>query len=170
MKRFIVTLLLSASSMTAVGADNQCYANKYNAYIDASLAWYADLAEMTTEKYPDLAEVSQWFLQGRQHHFELSRAAVHYYLQHDPSVVATEQPVEAWLRLEQKDIKALASRRDELGRAAKTTYDDRQAQPHPQNYELRSAFAELLSHPKQIESALNKYNQAIVKAEQISCN
>jgi len=170
MKRFLVTLLLSAGSMSAAAADNQCFAQKYDAYIDASLAWYTDLAEMTTQKYPDLAEVSQWFLQGRQHHFELNRAAVHYYLEHDPSKVATGQPVEAWLQLEQQDVKVLASRSDELGQIAKTTFDDRQAEPHAKNYELRSAFADLLSHPKQIESALDKYNQAIAKTEQITCH
>lgn len=169
MKRFIVTMLFSATSMTAAAADNQCFAKKYDAYIDASLAWYSDLAKMTTEKYPDLADVSQWFLEGRQHHFELSRAAVHYYLEHDASKVATAQPVEAWLKLEQHDIKVLASRSDKLGQIAKTTFDDRQAKPHEKNYELRSAFAELLSHPKQIEGALNKYNEAIAKTEKIEC-
>ncbi|NAW67998.1 hypothetical protein CAG54_02265 [Vibrio sp. V27_P1S3P104] len=170
MKRSIVTLLLAAaSSMTATAADNQCLAQKYDAYIDASLAWYQDLATITAEKYPDLADVSQWFLTGRQHHFELNRTAVRYYLQHQPEKVATSQPIESWLKLEQQEIKQLATRDDELGLSAKTTFDDRQNKPHEKNYQLRSAFAELLSHPKQIEPVLNRYNQAIAKAERIHC-
>ncbi len=168
MKRLLATLLLSATSMGAF-ADTQCFANKYDSYIDASLGWYEDLAKLTTEKYPELADVSQWFLEGRKHHFELNRAAVHYYLGHDESKVATSQPVEAWLKLEQQDIKMLSSRSDELGKIAKVTFDDRQAKPHENNYDLRSAFAELLSHPKQIETALNRYNNAIAELEKIKC-
>ncbi len=169
MKRILTMLLLTATSMSA-SANNQCFAGKYDAYIDASLGWYEDLTQLTTEKYPELESVSQWFLEGRKHHFELNRAAVHYYLEHDASKVATSQPVEAWLKLEQQDIKMLASRSDELGKIAKTTFDDRQSKPHENNYDLRSAFAELLSHPKQIDTALNRYNDAIAKLEKIDCN
>lgn len=78
--------------------------------------------------------------------------------------VATTQHVESWLKLEQPEIKQLATRSDELGKLASVTFADRQATPHPKNYELRSALADLLSHPKQIESALNRYNQAIEKS------
>ncbi len=169
MKRLLTLFLLTATSMSAA-ANNQCLAGKYDAYIDASLGWYEDLSTLTTEKYPELADVSQWFLEGRKHHFELNRAAVHYYLENDASKVATSQPVEAWLKLEQQDIKVLASRSDELGKIAKVTFDDRQAKPHENNYDLRSAFAELLSHPKQIDTALNRYNDAIAKLETIDCN
>lgn len=169
MKRLIVSLLLSTASTFAVAADNQCLAQKYDAYVDASLNWYSDLADLTTATYPELKGASQWFLEGRKHHFELNRTAVHYYLEHDPSKVATAQPVEGWLKLEQHDIKVLAARNDELGKAAKLTYSDRQAQPHEQNYELRSAFAELLSHPKQIDAALTRYNTAIAAIENTQC-
>jgi hypothetical protein len=169
MKRVIVALLLSTSANFTLAADNQCLSEKYDAYVDASLHWYSDLADLTTAQYPELTDVSQWFLQGRQHHFELSRAAVHYYLSNDPSKVTTSQPIEAWLKLEQHDIKVLASRSDELGHIAKITYQDRQANPNEKNYELRSALAELLSHPKQIEAALNKYNDAISAIEKTTC-
>ncbi len=169
MNRLLVALLLSSASLSAFATDNQCYTDKYDAYINASLGWYQDLAKLTTEKYSELEDVSQWFLEGRQHHFELNRAAVHYYLEHDAAKVATAQPVEAWLKLEQKDIKVLATRDDNLGKIAKITFNDRQAKPHEQNYELRSALAELLSHPKQIDTALNRYNSAIAELEQVKC-
>ena len=96
-------------------------------------------------------------------------AAQRYFLKNDPSRVATEQPVEAWLKLEQHDVKQLATRSDELGQAAQKTFSDRQSTNHPKNYDLRSAFADLLSHPKQIDSALNKYNQSIAKIEKQKC-
>ncbi|MDP4492596.1 hypothetical protein [Vibrio sp. AH4] len=168
MKRLSTALLMSVISVSAY-ADNACLSQKYDAYIDASLNWYSDLTKLTSDQYPGLTEVSQWFLEGRQHHFALNRAAVHYYLQHDPSKVETAQHVESWLKLEQQDIKQLATRSDELGKLASVTFADRQAAPHSQNYELRSALADLLSHPKQIESALNRYNQAIEKVEAIDC-
>lgn len=169
MKRLIVALLLGASSSMVAAADNACLSKKYDAYIDASLHWYEDLAQLTSEQYPDLKEVSEWFLEGRKHHFELNRAAVHYYLDKDATKVATEQPVEAWLQLEQKDIKTLASRSDELGQIAQVTFNDRQSKPHEKNYELRSAFADLLSHPTKIDSALKRYNQSIKELESIAC-
>ncbi|KOO16781.1 hypothetical protein AKJ18_01545 [Vibrio xuii] len=169
MKRMLVALLLGTTSTFAAAADNSCLAKKYDAYIDASLHWYEDLASLTSEQYPELTEVSDWFLEGRKHHFELNRAAVHYYLTEDQTKVATEQPVEAWLQLEQKDIKVLASRSDELGQLAKVTFGDRQAKPHEKNYELRSAFADLLSHPTKIDTALQRYNSSIKQLESIKC-
>ncbi|EEX92666.1 hypothetical protein VIOR3934_04499 [Vibrio orientalis CIP 102891 = ATCC 33934] len=169
MKRMLVALLLGTTSTFAAAADNTCLAKKYDAYIDASLHWYEDLASLTSEQYPDLKEVSDWFLEGRKHHFELNRAAVHYYLTQDQTKVATAQPVEAWLQLEQKDIKVLASRNDELGQLAKVTFGDRQAKPHEKNYELRSAFADLLSHPTKIDAALKRYNSSIKQLESIKC-
>ena len=169
MKRTIVALALAATSHLALAADNACLEKKYDAYIDASLHWYEDLSQLTSEQYPELTEVSEWFLQGRQHHFELNRAAVKYYLEHDASKVATAQPVEAWLQLDQKDIKVLTSRSDELGQLASVTFNDRQAKPHEKNYELRSAFADLLSHPTKIDAALKRYNQSIQALESIDC-
>ncbi|MDC5707061.1 hypothetical protein OPW41_19800 [Vibrio europaeus] len=169
MKRTIVAMLLAAISTFAAAADNACLSKKYDAYIDASLHWYEDLSTLTSEQYPELEEVSKWFLEGRKNHFELNRAAVHYYLEQDPAKVATNQAVEAWLQLEQKDIKVLASRSDELGQLAKVTFGDRQAKPHEKNYELRSAFADLLSHPTKIDAALKRYNASIKEVEAINC-
>ncbi len=169
MKRFVVAALLATSSTITFAADQQCLTNKYDGYVDASLQWYQDLVELTVTQYPELDDVSQWFLTGRKNHFELNREAVHYFLKHDPSRVATEQPVEAWLKLEQHDVKQLASRSDKLGAAAQKTFIDRQTTNHEKNYELRSAFADLLSHPQKIDSALSKYNQSIEKIEKQKC-
>lgn len=170
MTRLLIALLLGATSTMVAAADNACLSKKYDAYVDASLHWYEDLAKLTAEQYPDLKEVSEWFLEGRKNHFELNRAAVHYYLENDPSKIATSQPVEAWLQLEQKDIKTLSSRSDELGRLAQVTFSDRQSKPHEKNYDLRSAFADLLSHPTKIDDALKRYNEAIKDLETISCD
>ncbi|MGR5457221.1 hypothetical protein ACPV5N_25385, partial [Vibrio alfacsensis] len=82
------------------------------AYIDASIQWYDDLVQLTTQQYPELESVGQWFLDGRKNHFELNREAVHYYLKNEPTKVATERSIESWLQLEQQDVKALAQRND----------------------------------------------------------
>jgi len=169
MNRLISALLLSSVSYFANAADTVCLEKKYDAYVDASLNWYSDLIQLTNKKYPELEEVSEWFLSERKHHFELNEVAVAYYLKNDPSKVATEQSVERWLQLEQKDIKELAQRDDELGKAAKLSYEDRQAPPHQDNYQLRSAFADLLSNPKQINESLQRYNAEITKIEEINC-
>ncbi|EGU48064.1 hypothetical protein VII00023_17544 [Vibrio ichthyoenteri ATCC 700023] len=170
MNRVMIALLLSVSSSAAFSADNDCLSQKYDAYIEASMHWYEDLSQLTAQQYPDLKEVSQWYLDARRNHFDLNAAAVKYYLANDATKVATQKPVEAWLQLEQKEIKALAERDDELGQIAAKTFADRQAVPHKQNYELRSAFADLLSHPTKIDEALQRYNTAIAQVELMSCN
>jgi hypothetical protein len=169
MKYFMITLVLCCTSTLSFASNEQCLSNKYDSYIDASLTWYQDLIKLTTAKNPDLADVGDWFYQGREHHFELNRAIAHQYLIEARDKVATEQPLESWLDIKQSDIKKLASRDDQLGQIAAVSFQDRQSPPHPKNYQLRSALAELLSHPMEIESALNKYNQAIEQAESISC-
>ncbi|MBL4829019.1 MAG: hypothetical protein JKY55_03900 [Aliivibrio sp.] len=161
MKYVVALCSLLLLSTTASAADTQCNSKKYHAYVDASLGWYNSLIELTVKKDPTLADVGQWFLEGRKHHFELNQAAVDFYLVNDSSHVALEKSVESWLQLDQKEIKALAEREDDLGEIAKTTFTDRQTKPHQQNYELRSAFADLLSDPKAIETPLNKYNDEI---------
>ncbi|MFV0574316.1 MAG: hypothetical protein ACK5NC_02670 [Vibrio sp.] len=157
------------STEAAPVRDVKCLTGKYDAYVDASLKWYQDLVTITVDSKPDLKEVGVWFLNGRTHHFELSRAAVKEFLVSDPSKVATDEQVESWLKLEQTDVKDLAQRDDDLGKIAKRTFDDRQAPPNEKNYELRSAFADLLSHPSNIKPALDKYNEAVTKANEIQC-
>ncbi len=169
MKVFVLTLII-ASFSTLVHADQTlCSKKKYDRYVDASLTWYQDLVFFTVQENPELEDVGKWFLNGRKNHFELNREAVHHYLRHDPNKITTEHPIETWLNLDQKEIKALASRSGKLGQLAKITFDDRQAKPHNQNYELRAAFAELLSHPKRIKNALDKYNASINTIEQEQC-
>lgn len=169
MKLAALILPFALLTTSVQAADTECLSNKYSQYVDASLTWYKDLIAITVQKNPKLDSVGEWFLEGRAHHFELNRAAVDFYLKNDPSKVKTNQSIESWLQLEQKEIKALAANKDELGKIAKVTFDDRQSQPHKKNYELRSAFADILSHPKDIETPLNAYNQKITEISKISC-
>lgn len=76
------------------------------------------------KKDPNLQSVGDWFLEGRKHHFELNRAAVDYYLENAPEKVKTNQSIESWLQLTQKEVKELASHDDDLGKIAKATFDD----------------------------------------------
>ena len=169
MKCKLVATIMWCLSPFVFAANESCLSLKYDAYVDASIIWYQDLVKITSSEYPELSEVSNWFLEGRQHHFELSREAVHHYLEKDPSKVAIKRPVERWLSLEQRDIKMLSARNDKLGELAKITYRDRQSVPHEKNYELRSALADLLSHPTKIQPALERYNTAIKKVDNIIC-
>lgn len=171
MKPVIIAALLSCSLISTAQADDivDCQIKQYDMYIDASLQWYQDLTQLTATDYPELKDVADWFLDGRKHHFELSRAVVHDYLRNEPNKVATNRSIEAWLQLEQTDVKHLTQRNDELGELAKITFHDRQTKPHEKNYELRSAFADLLSHPQKIDSALRKYNEKIEQIEQNRC-
>lgn len=69
MKRTLIALMLSMTAGSVFAADNACFDKKYSAYIDASLHWYEDLTQLTSEQYPELKEVSEWFLEGRKKSF-----------------------------------------------------------------------------------------------------
>ncbi|WEM41057.1 hypothetical protein PTW35_10425 [Photobacterium sp. DA100] len=167
----LAAVILSAALIPSavLAAPASCESEKYHQYIDASLNWYEDLVELAVEKEPSLDEVGQWFLEGRKHHFELNRDAFDWYLANDREKLALSLPVESWLNLSQKDVKALSEQDSELGKAAKLAFDDRQSKPHPQNYALRSAFAELLTHPGNIEKPLNTYNEKMTAIAAIEC-
>ncbi|WP_261817262.1 hypothetical protein [Vibrio gallicus] len=174
MKKAFVFAMVSLSALSSPIAlasnSTQCQIDKYNTYIDASIKWYQDLSELTSTANPELKQVSEWFVKGRVMHFELNRTAVSLLLSEQPDKVATELDVESWLQLSQQDIKALSQRDDELGQAAQASFAYRQAKPNPQNYEFRSALAELLSHPNKIQPALDAYNSAVQSTNQIKCN
>ncbi|KLV08714.1 MULTISPECIES: hypothetical protein [Photobacterium] len=168
----LAAILLSAAMLpaTALAANDSCESQKYHQYIDASLTWYQQLVDITVEKDASLKDVGDWFLEGRKHHFELNREVFDWYLANDKEKLDLSQPVESWLKLTQQDVKALAEQHSELGKTAKQAFDDRQSKPHPQNYALRSAFAELLTHPGKIEKPLNDYNKAMTAIADISCD
>ncbi|QUJ68722.1 hypothetical protein KDD30_06380 [Photobacterium sp. GJ3] len=152
-------LSLALLPVSAFASTESCESDKYHKYIDASLTWYQSLVQLTVQKDPGLQEVGDWFLEGRTHHFELKREAVDWYLTHDKSHLDLSQSVESWLKLTQQDIKTLSEQQGTLGDYAKKVFEDRQGAPHPKNYELRSAFAELLTHPDDIDEPLKAYNQ-----------
>ncbi|KMV30807.1 hypothetical protein [Photobacterium swingsii] len=169
MKLPALLLSLALLPTSAMAASDTCVSNKYHQYIDASLSWYESLVALSVKKDENLKEVGQWFLDGRKHHFELNRQAFDWFLKNDQSRLDFSQSVESWLKLSQQDVKTISQQDDELGKFAKQAFDDRQSKPHPKNYELRSAFADLLSHPGDIEKPLNAYNEKITKIENIEC-
>lgn len=162
MKKSVTILALCTYTLTAqvhARALTQCQIDKYDAYIDASLQWYKNLTRLTAIHYPHLSNASDGFFSTRQHHFELSRAVAHDYLQHAPTQIATNRTVEAWIQLETNEVEQLANRNDDVGQLAKVSFRDRQTEPHMSNYALRSAFATLLSNEQQVNRALALYNQ-----------
>ncbi|MEJ2763700.1 hypothetical protein VV869_06920 [Photobacterium sp. MCCC 1A19761] len=170
MKLPAIILSLALLPSTVLAADTSCQSDKYHQYIDASLSWYQSLVDIAVKKNPSLQEVGDWFLEGRKHHFELNREAVDWYLENDTDKLALSQPIESWLKLTQQDVKALSQQDNALGHMAKLSFDDRQSQPHPKNYELRSAFADLLTHPGDIDQPLNMYNEKMTAIAAIECD
>ncbi|WP_299015384.1 hypothetical protein [uncultured Photobacterium sp.] len=164
-----VILLSLALLPVSVSAATTCQSDKYHQYVDASLAWYESLVELAVKKDKNLEEVGKWFLNGRKHHFELNREAVDWYLENDKDKLDLSQSVESWLKLTQQDIKALSQQDDKLGHTAKKAFDDRQSKPHAKNYTLRSAFADLLTHPGDIDKPLNAYNEKMTAIAAIKC-
>ena len=167
----LTTSLLPATAMatTAMTASTQCESDKYHQYIDASLSWYQQLVDLSVAKDPSLKAVGDWFMAGREHHFMFNRDAVDWYLANDKDKLQLALPIESWLQLNQRDIKEISTQETPLGQAAKRAFDDRQSKPHAKNYALRSAFAELLTHPAQIEQPLNRYNQKMNAIAEIQC-
>ncbi|AMG31988.1 hypothetical protein AL542_17695 [Grimontia hollisae] len=150
--------------------DTLCVSQKYHSYINASITWYENLVDLTIKKNPDLEGVASWFLEGRRNHFMLNQDAFDYYLENDPSKLNFDAPVESWLSLTQEDVKTLSSSNGELADAAKKVFEFRQGKAHEGNYDLRSALASLLSHPKEIDVPLKQYNDAMSKITETSCD
>ncbi|MGF1716621.1 hypothetical protein [Photobacterium chitinilyticum] len=169
MKLPAILLSLALLPSSVLAAPTSCESDKYHQYVDASLSWYQSLVDLAVKKDQNLEEVGQWFLEGRKHHFELNREAVDWYLANDKDQLDLEQPIETWLKLTQQDVKALAQQDNELGHFAKKSFDDRQSKPHEKNYELRSAFADLLTHPGNIDKPLNAYNEKMTAIAAIDC-
>lgn len=164
---FLLSAALSPS--TALASSTLCESDKYHQYVDASLSWYQNLVDLAVEKDATLKGVGNWFLEGRKHHFEFNRAAVDWYLENDIEKLNLSLPVESWLNLNQQNIKMLAEQDTALGNAAKQAFNDRQSNPHEKNYALRSAFADLLTHPGKIEIPLDDYNQKMNVIAIIEC-
>ncbi|KKA45841.1 MULTISPECIES: hypothetical protein [Salinivibrio] len=172
MKRYalaLVAALLPIMSNAAPVKNADCYSAKYHDYVDASINWYQALVDMTVKKDASLDEVAQWFLQGRKNHFNLNAKAFDYYLENDSAKLNLEAPVESWLKLGQEDVKTLAQSSLPPSALAEKVFNFRQGEAMDGNYALRSALADLLSHPKEIDKALNQYNDQMNSINQRQC-
>lgn len=169
MKLPAILLSLALLPTSVLASSDSCHSDKYHQYVDASLSWYQSLVNLAVKKDQSLEDVGQWFLEGRKNHFELNREAVDWYLENNKNKLDLSQPIESWLKLSQQDVKALSQQDSELGHAAKKSFDDRQSKPHAKNYDLRSAFADLLTHPGEIEKPLNAYNEKMTAIAAIEC-
>lgn len=168
---FIAALVPGVSSAKDIGQlDTLCVSQKYHNYVDASITWYENLVGLTIKKDPSLEGVANWFLEGRRNHFMLNQEAFDFYLENDPAKLNFDAPVESWLNLTQEDVRALSISNSELTDAAKKVYEFRQGKAHEGNYDLRSALASLLSHPKEIDAPLKQYNDAISKLSATRCD
>ncbi|WP_163390862.1 hypothetical protein [Enterovibrio norvegicus] len=150
--------------------DMTCATDKYHNYVDASISWYESLVDLTIQKDQKLEGVAKWFLEGRRNHFTFNQKAFDYYVSNDPSKLNFDAPVESWLSLSQEDVKALSGSTGELAESAKTVFAFRQGKAHEGNYDLRSALADLLSNPKEIEVPLQKYNAEMLSLAETACD
>ena len=167
--KVMVGTALLACTTSVMAKPSQCLMQQYDRYITASLNWYQSLVTYTVTQHPNLQDAAQHFLQERQHHFALKQAAFHDFVLHQPKYIQTDQSVESWLQLKQKDIKQLSHRTDKLGQLAKQSFLDRQ-HPQPSNMQsLQNAFADLLSHPQALKQPLQQYQHTIVNIEHSAC-
>ncbi|MFD2176807.1 hypothetical protein [Veronia pacifica] len=174
MRRIAMLLLsgifsCSAHAVDIANIDKQCAKKNYLDYVSASILWYENLVNLTVNKHPQLQEVANWFLDGRRKHFTLNEVAFNWYLENDESRLNFNKSVESWLTLTQEDIRKLSLTSTPISPDAKAVFDFRQGKAHEGNYELRTALADLLSNPKEIERPLRAYNDSIAKITNHSC-
>ncbi len=162
--------LFSANSYSTEQLNLVCASEKYHRYVDASISWYESLVSLTIYKNPELSDVAQWFLNARKQHFQFNAKAFDYYLAQRPQDIHLTQAVESWINLSQKDIQVLSEGTSPLADSAKSVFDFRQQKVHESNYALRSAFADLLSNPDEIQAALGQYNAEIQHINQLQCD
>ena len=172
MRTFSLLFLLSSLlfPIRANADEIKCSIQKYNQYIESSLFWYQSLTQLAVQQNSDLKDVAQWFLKGRRHHLALNQQALSWYFQSDQSKIKLNGPVESWIRLTQADIKDLTRHANQLLPYAQRVFHDRQQKPHPQNYQLRTMFASLLTQPQLIRQPLIQYNSNINNINKITCS
>ncbi|WP_087016088.1 hypothetical protein [Thaumasiovibrio subtropicus] len=169
MKRMTLAITLALTALTVKAGEKECQSEMYHNYVDASLEWYQDLVSVAVEQDESLTDVAEWFLNGRRTHFLFNRTAVDWYLSNEPEKLQLALSVESWLTLDQAEIRALSESQHALSDDAKAMYELRQAKPHKQNYQLRSAFADLLSHPDKIDGPLKSYNEKMTQLAEMNC-
>ncbi len=165
---FLACLFLLPSSVLA--SDNTCSRQKYDQYVQSSLQWYQTLIDLAVKEDKALEEVGRWFLQARQHHLILNQQALSWYFQHQPQRIPLTLPVESWIALTQTEIKTLSQQSNALTPYAQRVFANRQAKPHPQNYQLRTMFALLLTQPQLMKNPLMTYNEKIKNINKINCS
>ncbi|UJF16900.1 hypothetical protein L0B53_02865 [Vibrio sp. SS-MA-C1-2] len=159
----------SATESSTLSTKQQCFADKYSQYVDASLTWYQDLVKIAVNHDSNLKQIGDAFYQGRVNHFTLNKEAVAYYLVNQPEKVNTNKSVESWLTLSQSQIKVLSEGDTPLTNLATKEFAYRQESEKNDNYALRTAFNELLTQPTVIQQPLDKYNHAMTEMNKISC-
>ncbi|MGL5586235.1 MAG: hypothetical protein ACRDDD_12485, partial [Plesiomonas sp.] len=63
----------------------------------------------------------------------------------------------------------LSTQSKEFAAQNEQVFNDRVLKPNPQNYALRAAFADLLTHPENVKASLEAYNNAMEKIESQVC-
>ncbi|MGL4270379.1 MAG: hypothetical protein ACRCR6_11460 [Plesiomonas sp.] len=173
MRRIISLITLTLASITSLTAqaapDQACFTEKYAAFVKASDNWYTSLLNKVTEQHPDLAEAGKQFLAERNHYFERNFTAVRWYLNHEPEKLALDKPVNEWLALDSASTEILSTQSPEFAEQNEQVFNDRVLKPNPQNYALRAAFADLLTHPENVKASLEAYNDAMEKIENQTC-
>ncbi|MGL5006664.1 MAG: hypothetical protein ACRC53_04625 [Plesiomonas sp.] len=163
------TLMLFLSPLPAHAFDQVCFTHKYEQFVQASDAWYATLLNKVTQQNPTLKVASEQFLNERTNYLNRNLSAVKWYLSHEPNKLALDKPVNEWLSLDEESEKTLSNQNSEFARLNTQVFNDRVVKPNPQSYALRSAFAELLTHPENVRIELDNYNRAMKKIEALHC-
>lgn len=162
--------LSQSSSLTAPLALKKCISDKYQHYTQTSINWYESLTQATIEKNPSLREVAHLFLDTRKKYVAFNQAVFSYYLNHSPETLDLSAPVESWLNIDQEQLKNISESNTELTPLAKEIDAFREKNRYKNNYKLRTALAELLSRPANMQAALNTYNQQIKAINQNACD
>ncbi|MGL4855358.1 MAG: hypothetical protein ACRDDP_08655 [Plesiomonas sp.] len=162
-------LTLSLLSFPSHALDQTCFTQKYEQFVQASDAWYATLLSKVTQQDPTLKVASEQFLNERKNYFNRNLTAVKWYLNHEPARLALDKSVNEWLSLDEESEKKLSSQSSEFAALNEQVFNDRVVKPNPQSYALRSAFAELLTHPENVREGLESYNRSMEKIEAVHC-
>ncbi len=148
----------------------KCIKDKYHHYTQASISWYESLTKAVITKDPKLTEVASLFLNNRKKYAIFNLTVFSYYLNHSPEKLDLSASVESWLNLDQEKLEHSQGLDPALTPLATELHALKEKDRHKNNYKLRTAFAELLSKPANMQAALNTYNLQLQAINQIPCN
>lgn len=166
MKKYIPLVL--ALSLNSYAGEQSCL-EKYEAYADAQAKWQEDSTALINQNLPKHAELANYYRDVQLATIERNRLAVKILEQHNPKLLASDEPMNHWLDLSPALDKKLAH----YDPTYKTKLDAlntlKKKAPAGNSEDFRKAFRETLMSSDEFQRLLKNFNAEVLEINGQAC-